>query len=351
MESIYLKVYDRDLIFLGVIDRYSSLRWRRKYFETGEFELHIDPTKNNMKLLQYDNIIVRSDIQAEEFGIINSWQIDDDGEKVSIAIHGEFGLSLLKRRLLRNRITFNGTFINAFKTVLQAITPFNRLDIVASSIVSGNIDFQVTYKNVYKFHERLARASNIAGKITLDIPNRRYKYSNYIGLDRTNDQTTNIRHVFSEDHNNIDKAVYTYTRNNLVNWVLVGGQGEGTARILRTITANTGSTHDFDKREIFVDAKAESNDGLTVSEYNAVLDAIGREKLDDPLTTFEVVANPLHYRTTWNLGDIVTIIKESWGMQEKQRITEVEEIIENGHLTIIPTFGSPISEALGEEED
>ena len=42
MKAIFLNVYDRDLNFLGVIDSYSSLRWRRKYFEAGEFELNIN---------------------------------------------------------------------------------------------------------------------------------------------------------------------------------------------------------------------------------------------------------------------------------------------------------------------
>ena len=47
MKPISLNIYDRDLKFLGVIDSYSSLRWRRKYLETGELELSINPTANN----------------------------------------------------------------------------------------------------------------------------------------------------------------------------------------------------------------------------------------------------------------------------------------------------------------
>ena len=50
-ENIELYIYDRDLNFLGVIDTYTSLRWRRKYFEAGEFELHLTASKYNMALL------------------------------------------------------------------------------------------------------------------------------------------------------------------------------------------------------------------------------------------------------------------------------------------------------------
>ena len=78
MEAISLNVYDRDLKPLGVIDSYSSLRWRRKYFEAGEFELSLNLTKNNFKLLNYDNIIVRSDLtENDEFGIIESWKFKE----------------------------------------------------------------------------------------------------------------------------------------------------------------------------------------------------------------------------------------------------------------------------------
>ena len=94
METISLNVYDRDLKFLGVIDSYGSLRWRRKYFETGEFELSLNLTPNNLRLLNYDNIIVRSDLtENDEVGIIESWKFNDDGDKVTISVYGSFLLS------------------------------------------------------------------------------------------------------------------------------------------------------------------------------------------------------------------------------------------------------------------
>lgn len=60
--------------------------------------------------------------------------------------------------------------------------------------------------------------------------------------------------------------------------VLVGGTGEDSARILRTVTKVTTDTHDFDIREAFVDAKSQSNKDLSTTEYNAILDNLGQEK-------------------------------------------------------------------------
>lgn len=273
MKAIFLNVYDRDLNFLGVIDSYSSLRWRRKYFEAGEFELNINPTANNYRLLNADNIIVRSDLtENDEFGIIDSWKFKEDKDKLTITVYGRFGLFLLNRRIIKSRINYRGTYIGGFRKLLTTMRPFSKLDITSSDIVSGNVDFQCTYKNVYTYHEKLSRASNIGGKIVLDLENKRYKYVNYVGKDRTEDQKVNTRYEFSEDKSNLDTTEHTYSRKNMITDVLVGGAGEDTNRIMRTVTNVTADTHDFDIREAFVDAKNESNKDLSTTEYNAILD-------------------------------------------------------------------------------
>lgn len=350
MKAIFLNVYDRDLNFLGVIDSYSSLRWRRKYFEAGEFELNINPTANNYRLLNADNIIVRSDLtENDEFGIIDSWKFKEDKDKLTITVYGRFGLFLLNRRIIKSRINYRGTYIGGFRKLLTTMRPFSKLDITSSDIASGNVDFQCTYKNVYTYHEKLSRASNIGGKIVLDLENKRYKYVNYVGKDRTEDQKVNTRYEFSEDKSNLDTTEHTYSRKNMITDVLVGGAGEDTNRIMRTVTNVTADTHDFDIREAFVDAKNESNKDLSTTEYNAILDDLGKEKLSAPTQTFEATVNATDYRKYWNLGDIVNIKKESWSMVMKQRITEVEEVIEKGKHDVIPTYGNPIAETFSNE--
>lgn len=351
MDKISLNVYDRDLKPLGVIDSYSSLRWRRKYFESGEFELSLNPTPNNLKLLNYDNIIVRSDLtENDEFGIIESWKFNDDGEKVTISVYGSFGLSLLKRRIIKTRINYSGNYIGAFRKLLTTMRAFNLLIITDSSIESDNVDFQCTYKNVYDYHVKLSKASNIGAKIVLDLKNKKYKYINYTGKDRTEEQKTNTRYEFSEDKSNLDAAEYTYSRKKMINDVLVGGTGEDENRILRSITLVNEKTHDFDIREAFVDAKNQSNTNLTEDDYNAILDDLGREKLTNPTESFEATVHSTHYRKYWDLGDIVNIKKESWNIAQKQRITEVEEIIEKGKYSVTPVYGTPVAEKFTNEE-
>ena len=55
------------------------------------------------------------------------------------------------------------------------------------------------------------------------------------------------------------------------------------------------------------------------------------------------------YKVKWDLGDVVNIKKEKWGVYTTYRIIEVEETIEDGKKTIYPTFGNPLSSAWDDE--
>ena len=53
-----LYIYDCYLNFKGVIDTYKSLRWRRKYFEAGEFELHLQANIVNILIFKKYKFII-----------------------------------------------------------------------------------------------------------------------------------------------------------------------------------------------------------------------------------------------------------------------------------------------------
>lgn len=340
-------VYDKNLNFIGIIDFFSSLRWRRKYYDYGEFELHIPINDQTKKFLAKDNIIIRED--AIEAGIIESIKISDDSKKVEATVIGRFLSSILTRRIVKKRINFSGKILDGERKVLSEMTPFSKLEIKTTAIESNSIVFQCTYKNVGDYLLKLSKTSTIAHRIIPDLKRKKYIYENYQGLDRTETQSTNPRYEFSEDKGNIEKANYTYDSKSEKNFALVGGQGEGDARIL--VEVSSGNYSDFDLRETFVDAKSESNSGLTTSQYNEVLKTKGKENLSDPVESMEVTAYATDYKTGWDLGDIVNTKKESWGKSLKKRIVEIEETIENSNQKIYATFGDPLAETFSEKED
>lgn len=340
-------VYDKNLELIGIIDWFSSLRWRRKYYEAGEFEIHFPIDKNTKNFLKRDNIIIRED--ACESGIIEGFKIADRNGKEEAIILGRFLSSILERRIVKKKINFNGNFLDGERIILAQMSPFKKLEIRNAAIDSNSIVFQCTYKNVYIYLNKLSRASTIAHRIVADLKNKKYIYENYCGLDRTETQSINTRYEFSEDKQNIENADYTYDSKLEKNYVLVGGQGEDENRIL--VEVKNGSYEDFDLREIFIDAKTESNKDLTESQYRNILKTRGEENLTDCIESMEVTAYADDYKKNWDLGDVVNIKKESWDMDFKKRITEIEETIENGKQRIYVTFGNPIAETFNDKEN
>ncbi len=336
-------VYTRDIELIGVIDFFSSLRWRRRYYDSGEFELHIPLNNQTVKFLKKDNLIIRDD--AIEVGIIESFTINDENEDgVEVIIYGRFLSSILDRRIIKTKINFSGDILAGERKILSEMSPFSKLEISKTPLKGGNVVFQSTYKNVYEYLVTLAKISTIAHRISVDIPNKKFIYENYQGLDRTETQSINPRYEFSEDKSNIEVAEYTYSAKTEKNYVLVGGQGEDINRIM--VEVKSGNYEDFDLRETFVDAKSENQGDLSLAQYKETLKTKGSEKLIETTESLEVTVYADDYKKLWDLGDIVNVKKESWGIALKQRITEIEETIENNNQKIYATFGTPFVENL-----
>ena len=167
------------------------------------------------------------------------------------------------------------------------------------------------------------------------------------GKDRTSEQDENEQYSFSDDNYNIEQGSLVISEKTKVNYVLVGGTGEDSARVL--VTVDEGETG-FDRYEVFSDQKNLSKDGLSDTAYRSQLRSVGEGKLSDGTFKLEVTALVQQdYKTKWNLGDIVNIKKDKWGVYTTYRIIEVEETIEDGKKTIYPTFGSPLSSAWDDE--
>lgn len=341
-ESLY--VFDKELNFLGVVDQFISLRWRRKYYEAGEFELVVAPYQNNINLLsKKDNIIIRQDYN--EAALIDTIEFNDDGNNVQLKVSGNFLSYLTKRRIIRKIINFKGSIIEGQKQLLREMTALtDDFEIEPTSIDSDYVEFQCSYKNVYEYLCKLSKLSNVGFRIVPNIENKVYRFENFTGLNRSSQQSLNERYVFSTTHNNFEKSTYTDTLVDKCNYVLVGGAGEGTSRTL--VEVKDDDYKGFDLFETFLDAKNESNNNLSSTEYKNVLETRGKEKLSDETKSIEFTAISNDYRTKWDLGDIVDVEIVDWNIKETLRITEVEETIENGTKSVYPTFGQPLAEKI-----
>jgi hypothetical protein len=345
-----LYILGPDIELQGIIDGYSSLRWRRRYFEPGEVELHCPATAEALTLLRPENIIHRLDRQ--EAAIIEGVTVEgtDNGDEITAT--GRMGPSMLDRRIITPTINFSGTVEDAMRKIVSdnAITarPLPHLALGDTAGLTSTCTFQATGKTVLAVCEALAKAAPLGFRVRLDVPGKQWIFEVYDGVDRSVTQHDRPYVLFSGEYENITGAEYTLNTTGYANYAYVAGQGEGSARVIVTVDQTGGEP----RRELWVDARDLQQDtehNETLDAYKARLQQRGLEKLAEAARSESFAAAAVDtanfaYLTDWDLGDIVSF--EKWGLRLDQRITEVEEVDEGGVTTITPVCGNPLPETL-----
>ena len=163
-------------------------------------------------------------------------------------------------------------------------------------------------------------------------------------------QTGNKRVIFSEVYRNINTATFVTNSQNYKTHAVVYGDGEGTDRTVIEAALDPAATG-WERRELMVDARDIQRNELTDAQYRSALIQRGNEKLSECgiVECLEAVTLPnvnFTYKTDYDLGDIVTVHKKAWGIRMDKRITEIQEVYENGGLSIVPTFGDPLPDTV-----
>lgn len=340
-----IRIYDKDMEFQGIIENQRSLLWNRKYYEAGDFEMHCPITPYNISLLKRGNLVWKRG--AIEAGIIENLRIEEDYDGNEIAVIGRFLPCLFDRRLLKGTTTFSAEFA---EIVLRSfcMNAYEENPIIRPEIPHGfpeKISLQVTYKNALASMIKVAKQSQLGFRVVPDFNAKSMQFQVYKGVDRSMAQSDRARVIFSEEYSNLNRATFEENEQVYRNICYVGGQGEGDERTI-VVVGDTGATG-FERREVFVNGQDISKDGISDAEYLEALKQRGNDKLAENLLyqSLECEAIPygnFEYGVDYDLGDIVTIKKESWDVGENLRLTGINEVYEDGARKIQPTFGEPI---------
>lgn len=343
-----LYVYDRTAGLVDVLEQTTSVRWRRRYFEPGEVEVHVPATRTNRELLAEGRILRRTD--RDEAAIIEQIDISED----DLAVSGRMLSSLLERAILSTCYTLH---LPPEQAMLALIPEGTRVvpELTAAQAAGvgsqDSIEMQATYKNLLTVEERLARASNLGFRVLFEPGVMTFQV--YEGVDRTVQQNQRPFVLFSDEFGNLTAPRYTKTSKNYRNRAYVAGAGEGAEREVVLVDLSAGE----EVRELYVDARdIQREEGTTDEEYQALLEQRGLEQLAAcvKVESFEGDGEDVEnfqYRVDWDLGDLVSVQYTRLGITMHERITEVEEVYENGIFTFTPTFGSPLPETLDLGDD
>ena len=202
--------FDTELNLKGIIDSFISLRWRRKYYEAGEFEIVLPSSSYILSLISENTIIMRNNYT--EAGIIETIEYSEKTEESSqVTISGRFLTAILERRIIKSTLNFKGNTIEGMNTIIEKMTPFTtNWETVASSISSKYIEFQATYKNVYDYLCRLSEFADIGFRLVPNVESKVFLFEAWKGKDRTSNQTENEQYTFSSDNENIEQLYISW---------------------------------------------------------------------------------------------------------------------------------------------
>lgn len=343
-----VKVYDINLMRQGVIDVYRSLIWTRKYKEAGTVELHAALNSKNLKLLQSGHIVTMTG--SVESAVIEGMAADDYSNEITVT--GRMLSSGLSRRGIKTIVNVsNVTYEDVMRQLVDVsainnANPLSRLALGTRKGLGDTVTLQVSYKDLYTYLMKLSACSNLGFRIRGDYKDKQFYFEVYEGKDHSENQIGNKRVIFSEVYRNINKTTFTTNSKNYKTHAVVFGDGEGTARTVMEATIDPTATG-WERRELMVDARDIQRDNLTAAQYQSALIQRGNEKLAEYgiVECLETVTLPnmnFKYKTDYDLGDIVTVNKKAWGIKMDKRITEIQEVYENGGISIVPTFGDPL---------
>ena len=337
-----IRIYDRDMNFLGQIENVFSLQWTRKYTSCGEFEAHVPVTAYNVQLLKLENLFYLKG--KKECGIIESITISYEKSKKEITVKGRFASSYFYRRIIKGTYNFNGRVETSMRELAsKAAIPGVMLG--PDNGYTEKITYQATYKNILTYMEKLSQASDIGFRLRPDFDEKKWIFETYKGVDRSDSQYDISRVIFSQKNGDIESATYSANSKTYANVCYVGGQGEGSARQIE-ITGTT-SASGLDRREIFINGSDISKEKISDLAYkNALIErgntTLNSNMLAETLEKEDKIRGNYNYPSDYDLGDIVTNRFEYWGMTSNDRVTEVNEVYEHGVMKAVPTFGTPL---------
>lgn len=312
------------------IDRYYSLIWRERYYDEGDFELHL--------AADYLETVLRSEYlynnERDEAMVIEGVEAQDDGKR-TIKITGRSLESLFRDRVMDAEGSSSGKVEEISRSAVQtyAMTGSRAIPLLKLGAL-GDFTETAAASNkrgaeLYEWQRELLRPYEMSFRLHYDYEANSLDYTVYRGLDRTQEQTANNWAIFSTSYENLAQFAYSRSKTDYRNFAIVISS-DGTKRV------EVDKTGGAKRRELYVD----TDDGLDT----AAMTQLGEQALTE-YAMVETVSGEVQnganmvYGVDFDLGDLCHIEDAHLGISATARLTEMTTVVENGVTRRIPAFG------------
>lgn len=324
--DIYL--LNGDFEAVKIIDDFSSLIWRRKYNDVGDFELH--GTHELFADMAAAKYVYRSD--RTELGIIENYGLDYP----TAFCKGRFLERLLYDSIIYPTAKYSNQTQEAIaRGLMTTFAPSISLADANEPEIGEKITAQSTGGNLMEYLYELLGAVNASFSVTCDLPAKSPVFRVWQGVDRR------ASAVFSAEWDNLKTFNYEYSDKDYRNYAIVAGEGEGAERQFVEVDQSNGEP----RRALFVDARDLQREEDEEDEvYKARLKQRGEKKLAEYGVVEKCEAeidteSSLVYLKDFDLGDLCTVKESAHDITCEKRITVCEEVYENGVFSLSVTLG------------
>lgn len=340
-----LYTLDASLRRTEVIDTFETLIWTEKFREMGDFELHVESTPENRKLLTAGTkLAVNTSYRMMEIETITDG-VTDDGKKF-LKIVGPESVRVLDDRLAKATNgslttdaawTLTGTPGEIARKIFTDICVTGTLSVwdkipfiqpgtifPASTIPepADSITLVVEPKSVYEVIKSICETYDLGFRLVRNFDMSQLYFDIYAGSDRTTSQTTLAPVVFAPELDNLQNTTELTTYAGVKNVAKVFNE-QGYVEVIAEGT--DPEVAGFDRKVLYV--KADILEGTpTSTQITDYLTQVGKNELAKtrPLSAFEGEINQnstYKYGVDYNLGDLVEL-RNTDGATNIMRVTE-----------------------------
>lgn len=333
---------------VGLVEDIRSLQWLSEYQDAGEVKLVCSATAKNQALLADGRRLYCTD--QPESALIRRTELTDDGKDATLTVR-----AMLSAARWADRVVMATRQITTVETGMLELAEDNRRGLPGVTAPARGIpdktDTQISWGSVLDAEITLAKGAGLGFREIFDPTTAQETFEVYQGTDRT--QGEGYNGWFGDDIGNLASYTLAQGTDGWKNLAIVAGEGEGADRTV--VTASLGDYTGDDRRELWVDAKdltrrcqvavPDGSGGYTYtektyseSEYKALLQARGLEKLAQCLPALEVDASlgqgTLVYGRDYRLGDLVPLKLTGCGLRMTARVSAVRTVYESTGRTV-----------------
>ena len=332
-------IFDKSGKRVGILQNYTSIQWKRKYAEAGQFEIHVRPTKENLANIK-EGVTRFVNQETQEIGFVSFFHDEESEDDAQSDIEIRGYMDNLDQRINTRTWKF-GT--NVESDVIDCIE-FNQrgLDInflETQGIQVSGLDMESTWETLRDTVQLVCEQTGLGYRMLADkLAGKSPEALNQFGLYKG--QKRNVK--FSDKLSNITFQSVERDLSDYKNFAYVCAQGEGDERTVVEVDLSNGG----ERYEIYVDSRNTSKKytdssgqekTYTDTEYKNLLYNEGLEELaqHSSIVQFNVTVDPndplFRFRIDYDLGDIVTVESVKYNIQNTlYRISGITEIDEDG---------------------